>query len=482
MDRSPKSNVSVVDLLPCGLVSLSLNGTFLTVNRHFLELTQQSRGALVGQSFSSVLSASSRFIYETEIMAALLLRGRVQEVSLDLRQALGGRTPVLVNADLEFDEQGQAQQLHLAIFGATQHRAYERELLKKTAVSDRLGELVRRASDAILMLTADGIISLWNEGAETIFGISSATAVGRSFMEVVRPEIDFEEYGKIVERLSSGSSVGLETTALHSRGHSIAISLSFTPEIVPPGVFASFSAVIRDVTARKLSEKALVQSEKLASVGRLASSIAHEINNPLEAVTNLLYLLTYQTTEPEALRTVHLAQEELARVSEITTHTLRFHKQSSDRTNLSLDGLFESVLLLYRGRLAGKNIHVRTDRARASTLHCFEGELRQILANLVANAFDAMDQEGTLTLRHRPATAWPSHQKGVRITVADNGSGMDLQTTAHIFEPFFTTKGMEGTGLGLWITQELTRRNGGTVRLRSRRGHGTVFSLFFPEM
>jgi signal transduction histidine kinase len=257
-----------------------------------------------------------------------------------------------------------------------------------------------------------------------------------------------------------------------------------TPHLEPPGALVAFSAIIRDITARKLTEKALLQNEKLASVGRLASSIAHEINNPLEAVTNLLYLLELRASDEESKALVATAQEELARVAHVTTHTLQFHKQSSNRTMLHLGSLAESVLGLYRARLRNSGIAVISDFTGASPLYCFENELRQVLVNLVSNAFDAMRSGGRLTIRSRDVTHWPSGLHGIRMTVADTGTGMDAATLSRIFEPFFSTKGIGGTGLGLWITKDLIQKNDGTVKVRSTNdpaSSGTVVSLFFPH-
>jgi signal transduction histidine kinase len=181
---------------------------------------------------------------------------------------------------------------------------------------------------------------------------------------------------------------------------------------------------------------------------------------------------------------VHTAQEELARVSQITTHTLRFHRQSSSPTEVNLSAFFTSVLALYRGRLGNADIQADIGRSNASPLFCHEGELRQIILNIVGNAVDSMRGGGKLTLRNRDATEWSTGRKGVRITIADTGTGIEGAIVSRIFEPFFSTKGIGGAGLGLWVTQDLVQRNLGSIRLRSstaQRHHGSVFCLFFPH-
>jgi PAS domain S-box-containing protein len=240
-----------------------------------------------------------------------------------------------------------------------------------------------------------------------------------------------------------------------------------------------------DVTERKQAQSALLQSEKLAAVGRLSASIAHEINNPLEAVTNLLYLINEEKDLSEQARSfTHLAQQELARVSQIATQTLRFYRQPTARTDVRVSEQLDSVLKLYQGRLASAGVEVVCDYRASAPLLAFEGELRQVFTNLVGNALDASRNGGKMTLRTREATDWRTGRKGVRVTVADRGHGMSRETLRRIFEPFFSTKGITGTGLGLWVTLGIIQKHEGRVKVRSSESpehHGTVFSVFIPQ-
>jgi signal transduction histidine kinase len=245
-----------------------------------------------------------------------------------------------------------------------------------------------------------------------------------------------------------------------------------------------------DITEQRRAEAALLQSEKLAAVGRLASSIAHEINNPLESVVNLLYLIENSVEQDvaQARQFAQIAQRELARVSQITTQTLRFFKASTLRQRVDVAGLMDSVLALYAGKLVNSGVEVVREYGDGVEAVCFEGELRQAVNNLIGNAIDAMWEGGRLLVRARYATDFASGRRGVRLTIADTGSGMSSAVQAKIFEPFFTTKGIRGTGLGLWITQELVGKEDGRLRMRSREGvahqgrRGTVFALFLPEL
>ncbi len=239
-----------------------------------------------------------------------------------------------------------------------------------------------------------------------------------------------------------------------------------------------------DVTERKLSEAALLQNEKLSAVGRLASSIAHEINNPLEAVTNLLYLAQHSETIEEAGPYLRSADVELRRVGNIASQTLRFHKQATRPTAVTFAELTNGIFTGLHGRLT--NAHVTTevrDQSKRSVL-CFEGEIRQVLANLISNAIYAMQARGgTLFLRCRGGHDWETDTAGLVITVADTGTGMSEAVQARIFDAFFTTKGIGGTGLGLWISGDIINRHHGKLRVKSstrERLSGTVFTVFLP--
>lgn len=248
----------------------------------------------------------------------------------------------------------------------------------------------------------------------------------------------------------------------------------------------------RDATgpleAMKRTEAALRESEKLALVGRLTASIAHEINNPLEAVTNLLYL-ALQTSDLGQLREyLDLAQGELRRVSAITSQTLRFYRQSSEPRSVFCGELVDTALAIHQGRIMSSHVRVEQRMRAAEPLNCFDGEIRQVLNNLIANAIDAMRESGgRLLIRSRVGTCWSTERRigrrGIVLTVADTGSGISPEHMPKIFEPYFTTKGIAGTGLGLWVSQEIVERHHGVLCVRSsqRPGHaGTIFMLFLP--
>ena len=468
---------------PCGCAVLTLDGTVLQSNAAF-----RSMVAPVGKELplriQQVFSKAGAIYYETQFVPALRLRGALKEVAFDLVRSGKERLPVLVNSNLQFTAAGEASGIRLTLFEASERRSYEAELLRSRNRAERMAEVVQRTTDAIIALTPDGLIQSWNTGAEQMFGFGHAEVMDHALADVILPGVRRHIITNALVLLARGQEVNVDTAGLRQDGLEIQLSVNLTPHMEAPGTLVAFSAIIRDITSRKLTEKALLQSEKLASVGRLASSIAHEINNPLESITNLLYILDGMATDPEMKQYVNMAQDEVARVTQIATHTLRFHRQSTSRTYLDIEELFQSTLVLYRARLLNSGITATVDRSNAKLLFCFEGEVRQIVANLVGNAFDAMRTGGQLRLRSRKVTLWKTGVKGVRLTIADTGTGMDAEVLSRIFEPFFSTKGIGGTGLGLWITQDLIKKNGGSVRVRSgvHPGRsGTIFLLLFQQ-
>ena len=271
----------------------------------------------------------------------------------------------------------------------------------------------------------------------------------------------------------------------------------------------------RAILDRELAEQALRRNEKLALVGRLASSISHEINNPLESVVNLLYLIEHSGpahSEPDDSETspcdsataevrayARLAASELQRVSRIVTQTLAFHRQSTEVQRTSMAAILESVLGLFQGRLSAAPVRLHRRMDPDDEVVCLPGDLRQVFANLVGNALDALDASAALDavaalsappsakralwLRTRRSHNWATGEPGLRVTIADNGCGMTETTRKKLFEAFYTTKPNTGTGLGLWVSEGIIRSHGGRVQVRSSQTpgrSGTIFTIFFP--
>jgi two-component system NtrC family sensor kinase len=233
----------------------------------------------------------------------------------------------------------------------------------------------------------------------------------------------------------------------------------------------------------KKATTALIQSEKLAAVGRLASSMAHEINNPLEAVTNLLYLARQNARDENVKVWLDEAELELRRISNVASQTLRFHKQSSRPQAITCVSLFSTTLNVYEARIKNAGIVVEKRKRANAPVECFEGDIRQVLSNVVTNAIDAMPTGGRLIVRSREGTDWKTGRRGLVLTLADSGTGIDPDTQSKMFEAFFTTKGIGGSGLGLWISADIMQRHEGKIAIRSSQKpgcSGTVVTLFIP--
>ncbi len=244
--------------------------------------------------------------------------------------------------------------------------------------------------------------------------------------------------------------------------------------------------VAMDITNNKLAEDALRKSEKLAAAGRLAATIAHEINNPLEAVTNLLYILRVNNQWDDSARSyVAQAEHELARIAHVTRQTLGFYRDTTSPHLMDLPKIVEEALSLYLPRIQAKNIQLSREYDETVHVTGLPGEIRQVVSNLVANAIDALPAEGALRVRvHHARELTNSQRPGGKIVIADTGSGISPAHRKKLFEPFYTTKEDVGTGLGLWVSREIVQKHGGNILLRSCVApgqSGTVFSIFLPE-
>ena len=242
--------------------------------------------------------------------------------------------------------------------------------------------------------------------------------------------------------------------------------------------------IVTEITDRRLAEEALRVSEKAAAMGRLANSIAHEINNPLEAVTNLLYLLRIGKHDAETTEFIEMASVELDRVSRIAKQTLAFHRESNHPIDILLTELVDGVVTLYSPQFNEKGIRVLRHYESSPSVPGFPGELRQVFSNLFRNAMEAIPSGGRVMVRIHPSVDWKDLlRRGVRITILDSGTGMTPEIRRNIFEPFFTTKELKGSGLGLWLSVGIISRHHGRISVRSstRPGQsGSCFSLFFP--
>jgi signal transduction histidine kinase len=355
---------------------------------------------------------------------------------------------------------------------------------------DRLSDLFDQAPAFFAVLRGPNhVFEMTNGPYQQLIG--HRIVLGKTLREAV-PEAEEQGFLTLlngvyqtgIPYVGRGTPIHLSRTPNHPKELRY-LDFVYQPKREPDGSISGIIVLGVDVTEAKRSEQVLLQSEKLNAVGRLASSIAHEINNPLEAVTNLIYLAQNSAVNPDAKRFLAAAEIELRRVAAIANQTLQFHRQSTNPGPVMAARLVDATLPLYQGRISNARVQVeRRDRAHRPVT-CLEGEIRQVLSNLVGNAIDAMmsRNERRLLIRSREGTDWKTARKSVILTIADTGSGMAPDTISHIFEPFFTTKGNKGTGLGLWISREIITRHQGTLKVRSQcttHHSGTVFALMLP--
>ncbi len=355
--------------------------------------------------------------------------------------------------------------------------------------------MLANAPIGLAFVDRNGRVVRVNQIFADLTGIAVSRHLGRTLTDLLPKNVASEIEGAVHRVFSTEEPV--RNLELNGEGGKLRRPwtwlISAYPVRTMPNQVRWVGIIALDASDRKLSEEALRRSEKLAVTGRLAASIAHEINNPLEAITNLLFLLRCSNDLPDAAKQyVTMADNEVRRIAEITQQTLRFYRQPTQPARVAAQELFESVVNLYQSRVHAIDLHVERQYEPGLTLFCFAGEIRQVFANLVANAIDASGAGGRLVLRTRRSRDWRNPaQNGVRFTVADTGAGMEPDVREHIFEAFFTTKEATGTGLGLWVSQEIVLKHHGLLRVRSRtaapsggpeqRGSGTVFEIFLPD-
>jgi signal transduction histidine kinase len=304
--------------------------------------------------------------------------------------------------------------------------------------------------------------------------------LGQSVLRLIPEELHHEE-DEILRRLRAGERIEhYETIRIRKSGEKFEVSVTISP-IKYQGLIIGASKTARDISQHKHMERLLVHSEKFIATGRMAATIAHEINNPLDAVLNLIFLARTSTSIAKARGYLLTAEKELVRVAHIARQTLGYYRGTSATTEVDPRELVEDVLAVYQGKLRSNGISVDSRFDHHRPLIVNKGELVQVLSNIIANSIDAMPRGGVLQVQVVEAVR--AGTKGVRIVIQDNGVGIQQEHLARLFEPFFTTKGHLGTGIGLWVAKQLIEKHHGAIEISSRTdsgNSGTTSSLFLP--
>lgn len=353
------------------------------------------------------------------------------------------------------------------------------ELRKSEAEFRTRAELLDLATEAIIVRDLDGNIRYWNSGAEQVYGWHREEAMGQKLHALLQtvfpaPRAEVEEHlrlhrtwrGRVTQTTRGGEKIVVDCLKSTNEGGDAVLEVN------------------RDITAELRAEEALRETEKLAAMGRVAGIIAHEINNPLAAITNIFYLLrNHPSLGDDARRLADLAEEELERVSHITRQTLSFYRESKHPIAVFVPEVLDDVLELQHKTLIANRITVRKHYQSAAMVKGFPVELRQVFLNLIGNAIQAMPDGGVLGIYVRESTDWTTNLRGTIASIIDTGKGIRPEDRGRLFQPFFSTKSTKGTGLGLWISQGIVQKHDGRISCRTFRvGDRSVtsFRVFLP--
>lgn len=347
--------------------------------------------------------------------------------------------------------------------------------------SAELAAIVESSSDAIIGKNLEGIIKSWNSAASSIFGYSAEEILGQSILTII-PEHLRDEEARIIQSIRAGQRIEhYETVRRTKDGRLIEVSLSISPIRDETGNVVGAAKILRDISARKRMEQSLLQVEKIAATGRMAATIAHEINNPLEAITNLLYLLRSKLTDSEARNQLATAEEELGRVAHIARQTLGYYRENASPSETSLIEIVQHAITIYQPRCAAAGIELRTSFNSSTKAAFRRGEIMQVISNLIANAVYAMPHGGQLSITVEDVD---TPIDGMELMISDCGMGIAKQDLPKVFEAFFTTRATVGTGIGLFIAKQFVEGHGGAISIASEtdiEDHGTTVRVFLPR-
>ena len=478
-DERTKQFAAVVESSDDAIYNKSLDGIVLTWNRAAEQLFGYTPGEIIGKNVA-LLAPPEKATEVDEILQRLRRGERIGHFDTERLTKDGRRLHISLSISPIFDEQGTI------VEAATVARDFTEG--KRAEAALRSSEERFRAAHAMANVTAFD----WDveTGGVTWFAqlpaLRELAPDGKfeSWRKVIHPE-DKPKVDAAIERLLREGSADIELRLLRPDGQ--VVWLSERGELYHDETGKSHClGIVMDITERKRNEEILRRSEKMAAIGRLGATIAHELNNPLEAVTNLVYLIRKNKfLDEKTQRKLDVVDQELARMADMTRRTLGFYRDTASAVPVLPAEVMDEVLALYAHRLQSRLIDLKRDYQTHNEVSAFPGEIRKVFSNLIANAIDAVGNRGRITIRIRNSQDWGNLAvRGVRITVADSGSGINQVDKRKIFEPLYTTKTETGTGLGLWLSRDIVQSHGGSISVHSGGWPGpncrTVFSVFIP--
>jgi len=468
---------SIMRVLPVGVaVAHDPECKFVTGNAALSQILGVNFGDNLSKSNGTKyqIYREGRMVGEEELPLQRAVNTRASTGTTELEVRLDGGSPLLLLATGSplFDESEEVRGAVAAFFDITEHKRME-ETLRERA------ELLELASEAIMVHHLDGTILFWNSGAEALYGWRREEAQGRICHDLLASRFPVSQEENAAALGDKGRWEG-NITHRTKDGREVVVAsrqaLKGNSELV--------LEIDRDITAQLIAEEALRRNDRLAAMGKLAGIVAHEINNPLEAITNTFYLLrNHPSLDDEARSYAQLADQELARVSHITKQNLSFYREHQRAVQVSISELLDDVLSLQQRLLEMNQISLEKCYRAKGELRGFPAELKQVFMNLVGNAIQAMPNGGRLRIRVSSISERSGERSAIRVCITDRGTGICAEDAKHIFEPFFSTKPTKGTGLGLWISRGIVQKHDGTLRFRSVfQGHraATCFEMVLP--
>jgi PAS domain S-box-containing protein len=476
---------TIMQVLPVGVtVAHDADCKLITANFVLSEMLGVPAGANIsrtgpdGDNLPFELYCDGKLVPREEmpVQRAARMGKPIAAMEVEIRLHSGRVYHVIASASPLFDDAGKVRGAVGAVMDVSARKAMENRLREKA-------ELLDLASEAVMVRDSKGALHFWNSGAEALYGWKREEVMGKNVHELLQTrypkpvaEIDAtirQERrwdGNLVQYVKDGREVVVASRQALKMGRG--------------SEEGTILEINRDITAQLSAEEALRKTERLAAMGRVAGIIAHEINNPLEAITNAFYLLRdHPSLDDDARNVARMAEEELLRVAHITRQTLSFYRESQQAVAVSVCKVLDDVVELQARRLRLSGIELQKEYRTEGLVYGFPSELKQVFLNLVGNAIQAMPEGGRLRLRIAEQTNRRHKSRGVRISICDTGSGIKPEDAKHLFEPFFTTKSTKGTGLGLWISRGIIQKYDGLIQFRSVSVGGrnaTCFSVYLP--